>query len=214
MLVRENQKKTASTSPMKPFSGRTMVKAFCGALAATSCLAPLLAAPADFTVTSPGFFYSINSASPNPVLTVVRGNTYTFAVSTESDHPFEIRSTGVSNNNISSGTITWTVPLAASNYTYICSIHGFGNQIMTVAPPSPPAPTVRILSLSVSTNITLRSTGTNNWSVLPEFKTNLALTNWFALTVQTNKFLNGTNETICGRPPGDQIFIRIKSQPN
>jgi hypothetical protein len=197
---------------MKPFSSRRMVKTLCGALAAASCLAPLLATPADFTVTSPGFFYSINSASPNPVLTVVRGNTYTFAVSTESDHPFEIRSTGVSNNNISSGTITWTVPLAVSNYSYFCSVHGFGNQIMTVAPPPPP--TVRILSLSVSSNITLRSTGTNTWSVLPEFKTNLALTNWFALTVQTNRFFNGTNETICGRPPGDQIFIHIKSLPN
>jgi hypothetical protein len=176
------------------------------------CLAPTPGFPADFSVTSPGFFYSINGASPNPVLTVERGKTYAFSINTSSVHPFEILSTGVINNNISSGTIAWTVPMAASNYTYICSIHGFGNQITTVAPVPPP--TIRIVGLSVSTNITLRSTGTNTWSVLPEFNTNLTTTNWYALTVQTNRFSSGTNETICGRPPGTPIFIRIRSQPN
>jgi hypothetical protein len=199
---------------MKLISRLARINTICGALAGTSgtfCLAPLSAAPADFSVTSPGFYYSINGASPNPVLTVVRGNTYTFAINTALGHPFEIRSAGVSNNNISSGTITWTVPLTASNYNYICSIHGFGNQIMTVAPAPPP--TVRIVGLSVTTNITLLSTGTNTWSVMPEFTTGLAPTNWYALAVQTNSFFNGTNETICGRPPGDQIFIRIRSQP-
>ena len=84
--------------------------------------------------------------------------------------------------------------------------------ILTVAAPEPPA--ITILSLSVDTNIVLVSTGTNTWSVNPEFNTNLTTTNWFALTVQSNRFFNGTNETICGRPPGDAVFIRIRSQPN
>jgi hypothetical protein len=144
------------------------------------------------------------------VLTVERGKTYTFDINTAVGHPFQIRSAGVSNNNISSGTITWMVPLAETNYHYRCSIHGFGNQITTV--PSAPPPTIRIVSFSISTNITLFSTGTDTWSVLPEFNTNLAVTNWYALTVQTNRFSSGTNETICGRPPGDQIFIRVRSQ--
>jgi hypothetical protein len=170
------------------------------------------AVSADFSVTSPGFYYSINGASPNPALTVERGKTYTFAINTSVGHPFEIRSVGVSNNNISSGIITWTVPLAASNYHYMCSIHGFGNLATTVS--SAPPPTIRIVGLSLSTNITLLSTGTDTWSVLPEFQTNLALTNWYALVVQTNRFSSGTNETICGRPTGDPIFIRIRSQPN
>ena len=93
----------------------------------------------------------------------------------------------------------------------VCSIHGFGNRITTTA--SAPPPAIRIVGLSVSTNITLLSTGTNRWSVLPEFKTNLVATNWYALTVQTNRFSAGTNETVCGRPPGNPIFIRIRSQP-
>ena len=169
---------------------------------------------ADFTVTSPGFFYAIGTNQPNPTITLVRGRTYSFAVSASSIHPFEIKSTGVVNNNISQGTITWTVPNVASNYTYICSIHNFGGQILTVAaPPPPPPPTINILSLNVSTNVVLLSTGTNTWSVLPEYSTNLVGTNWFALTVVTNSFLNGTNETICGLPPANPAFLRIRSQP-
>ena len=115
-------------------------------------------------------------------------------------------------NNIFNGTITWTVPNAASNYTYICSVHGFGGQILTVA--APPPPTIRILNLAVSNKVVLRSTGTNGWSVNPEFSTNLTTTNWFALTVLSNNFLNGTNDTFCGRPPGTNVFFRIRSQPN
>jgi hypothetical protein len=169
---------------------------------------------ADFTVTSPGFFYTINGSQPNPTITLVRGRTYTFAVNSSSIHPFEIISPGVANNNISQGIITYTVPTVDSNYTYLCSIHGFGAQIITVAPTPPPPPTIHILSLAVSNNVVLCSTGTDGWSVNPEYSTNLTTTNWFALSVLSNSFLNGINETICGRPPGSNVFLRIRSQPN
>src|SRR6185436_13835558 len=138
----------------------------------------------------------------------------TFAVSSASDHPFLINSPGVQNNNIFEGTITYTVPNVASNYNYFCSIHGFGAQILTVAPAPPAPPTIRILSLTVSNSLVVKSTGTNGWNVIPEFSTNLATTNWFGLSVLSNRFLNGTNETFCGRPPGDSTFIRIRSQTN
>ena len=169
---------------------------------------------ADFTVTSPGFFYAINGNQPNPTITLVRGRTYTFAVNSSSIHPFLINSPGVQNNNIAQGTITYTVPTVASNYNYFCSIHGFGAQILTVAPAPPPPPTIRILSLAVSNNVVLRSTGTSGWRVNPEYSTNLTTTNWFALSILSNSFLNGINETICGRPPGSNVFLRIRSQPN
>src|SRR6185436_7917050 len=106
-------------------------------------------------------------------------------------HPFLINSPGVVNNDISSGTITYTVPMDVADYSYVCSTHGFGGEIFTVAPPSPPSPTIHILSLSVGSNLVIKSTGTNNWTVFPEFNTNLSTTNWFALTVQSNNFLNG-----------------------
>jgi hypothetical protein len=214
----ENQKQEMDfpKAVMEPIASITAgaslrrVGLICG-LWAGSLFLVLPSVAADFSVTSPGFFYSINGASPNPALKVERGKTYIFAINTAAGHPFEILSAGVSNNNISSGTITWTVPLAATNYHYRCSIHGFGNQIMTV--PAARLPTISIVAFSISTNIMLLSTGTDTWSVLPEFNTNLAVTNWYALTIQTNRFSNGTNETICGRPPGNPIFIRIRSAP-
>lgn len=170
---------------------------------------------ADFAVTSPGFFFSINEEEPNPTLTLVRGQTYTFDVSTSSIHPFEILSPGTAvNNDTSTGTITYTVATnapATNNPGYQCSIHKFSGMILTVAPAPPPV--IRITELTVGTNLVLRSTGTNTWTVTPEFSTDLTTTNWFALTVETNTFVDGTNETICGKPPGDQVYIRIKSQP-
>ncbi len=77
----------------------------------------LEAGGADFTVTSPGFFYAISGQQPNPTLTLVRGRTYTFSIAASAVHPFKILSAGVQNNDISSGTITFTVPTTASNYT-------------------------------------------------------------------------------------------------
>jgi hypothetical protein len=181
-----------------------------------SCALPAALA-ADFTVTTPGgqFAFNINGAN-SPSLTLVRGRTYTFDVATSSNHPFRVNSAGVVNNNLTSGTLTYTVPTSDANFTYDCTIHGAGmsGTIRTVAPPLPP--TVRILNISVGTNILLRSTGTNNFTVMPEYKTNLISTNWFALTVQTNRFADGTNDTICTLPQGagDAVFIRIKSQEN
>jgi len=68
------------------------------------------------------------------------------------------------------------------------------------------------VDLRVSTNIVLRSTGTNTLTLIPEFRTNFNATNWFALAVQTNRFSKGTNETICGRPPSSNVFVRIRAQ--
>src|SRR5204863_5625996 len=161
----------------------------------------------DFSVTSPGFFYSINGSQANPILTLVRGQTYTFDINTDSIHPFEILSPGVLSNNIFHGTITYTVPTVVSNYSYICSVHFFGAQILTVAPTPPPPPLIHILGVAISNNVFLRSTGTNGWSINPELSTNLTTTNWFALTVLTNSLLNGTNDTICGRPLGTNLFF-------
>jgi hypothetical protein len=175
------------------------------------CLAAPAALGADFNVTSPGSFYAINGTQPNPTLTLFRGETYTFAITTASLHPFRINSPvgTTTGNNTSSGTITFRVPTNAANYSYSCSIHGFGGTIATVPPPD-----IRIVKMDVGTDLVLRSTGTNNWILTPQFSTNLGGTNWFALTVQSNRFLNGTNETFCGRPPGTNVFIRVRAQRN
>jgi hypothetical protein len=172
--------------------------------------------PPDFLVTTPGgqSIFNINGVN-GPTLTLVRGQTYKFEVHTSpGEHPFHIDSPGVDVNDIDNGFITYTVPTNNANYFYNCTVHGdtMRGEILTTAPPGPP--TFTILSLTVSTNIVLTSTGTNTWTVNPEFSTNLTTTNWFALTVQTNRFANGTNEIICGVPPGDAVSIRLRAQPN
>jgi len=172
------------------------------------------AVAADFSVTSPGFFFNLNGSGngQNPTITLVRGRTYTFAVTTDSFHPFNILApSGLTGNNTSSGTITFAVPTNAANYSYECSIHHFSGTILTVAPPVPPKPV--IFKLTVSTNLNLKFTGSNTFSYFPEFNTNLATTNWYALTVtKTNAAPNGTNDVICGKPPGNNIFIRVRAQ--
>lgn len=90
----------------------------------------------DFVVTSPGFFYAFSGLSEeNPVLTLQRGRTYRFEVHTSLMHPIQILNApagSVTNNNISSGILTFAVPAAAQNYRYRCSIHDFGNVINTI----------------------------------------------------------------------------------
>lgn len=183
----------------------------------------LIGHAADFSVTSPGFTFTFNSTSNNPTLTLVRGRTYTFALATSGVHPFFIGTavgSGVApagvtgNNGQSSGTITFAVPTNAVNCVYYCTFHFFGGSIVMVDPPAPP--TIKIVNLKVGTNLTMTSTlaSTNGLTLIPQFNTNLLTTNWFALTVQSNRFVNGTNEIICGRPAATNVFLRIRAQMN
>lgn len=183
---------------------------------------------ADFVVTSPGFYFSFNgtnAANSFPTLRLVRGRTYTFSLNTTPGfHPFALGTSvfgaapaGVSgNNNNSSGTITFAVPANAPNCVYYCGVHGgtMTGNILMEDPPMPPS--IRIVGLNVSKNLTVTSTmaSTNGLTIVPEFNTNLASGNWFALTVQSNRFANGTNEAFCGRPPGNAVLIRVRAQQN
>lgn len=181
-----------------------------GTAASLSGAAPTV----DFTVRTPGnqFAFRINGVD-GPALELVRGRTYVFEVQTSVGyHPFHIYSPGTSTNDIDSGLLRYTVPMDEENYFYDCSGH-FGamrGEIVTIPPPPPP--TFQILSLNVGSNVVVTSTGTNTWSVTPEFATNLPATTWTPLIVQTNRFRNGTNEIICGRPVGSKVFLRLKAQ--
>jgi len=153
-----------------------------------------LALPADFSVTTPNnqFNFQINSVNGNPTVTLQRGRTYTFLVSTSVSHPFAIGASvfgptppGVTGNVTTSGTITYAVPTNAPNCVYYCGVRGAqltGNIVM-VDPPAPP--TITIVGLKVDTNLTVTSTlaATNGLIIVPEFNTNLASGNCFALTV-------------------------------
>jgi hypothetical protein len=184
---------------------------------------PIALTAADFNVTSPGSFYNINGEEPNPAITLTRGQTYTFGITTAADHPFAIVTeafefdvAGVSNNNTHDGTITFVVPLdAPDTLLYICSVHGFGNTITIIDPPPPPIPNVRIVSVSLtSSNVTLISTGTNGWTGIPEFSSNLLSGSWSVVPGYTNTFLNGTNTAVFNRLEvicGPRVFLRVKN---
>ncbi len=185
---------------------------------------------ADFTVTTPNDQHAyvingVNDFPSSPTLTLVRGHTYTFALSTSSDHPFAIGTSvggpapagvsgaGVSGNKgSSSGTVTFKVPTNAVDCVYYCTVHFFSGQLHMINPPSPPE--VKLVGLQVGTNVVLTAAqaSTNGFSFIPQANTNLATTNWFALTVQSRSFANGTNEIICGTPPGNPVFFRILVQ--
>jgi plastocyanin len=97
-----------------------------------------------FTVTAPyaPSSYSLNNIQ-NPSLTLQRGQTYTFNIST-SGHPFYIMSTqgtdtanafssGVTGNGTQSGTLSFVVPAGAPNTLYYdCSVHAGMTGTITV----------------------------------------------------------------------------------
>lgn len=180
-------------------------------------------AASDFTVATPGgqFSFNINGTNSPTTITLVRGRLYELAIGTSGNHPFQIMSNttvlgvaqGVTNNSITTGTMFFRVPTNAVNYSFRCGTHtgtaSLQGTIATVAPPAPPAPPI-IRSFDFTTNLVLRSTATNG-IFFPEFKTNLNDTNWVLLVVQTNRLINGQMETICGRPSGTNVFVRIRA---
>lgn len=205
--------------PMKTIVSQTcLVKLF---LAVALCVAGAARA-ADFNVVNNGSSsFTINTQS-NPGLTLQRGKTYTFALN-NNGHPFWIKtvqgsgtgngySAGVAANGLQTGTLTLILPTnAPGTLFYNCQFHSPMTGVITVIdPPVPPAP--RILKLTVGTNLTVKFTGSNTFSYFPEFSTNLTKTNWFALTVQTNVNVTGTNDAFCTTPAGNAVFIRVRAQ--
>lgn len=188
------------------------------------------AAPAqDFAVTGGNNVnYTINGQS-DPGLTLERGVTYVFQLGNLAIHPFWIKSSsgfgstgaynnGVVNNGATSGTITFTVPAnAPDSLLYQCGNHSVMMGTLNIITPVTP-PTVRIVYISVGPFITVNSTGTNGWSVVPEFKCDLSAPTWNSVPSFTNSYSGGTNVTtlprldpFCG---STNVFIRIRNQPN
>jgi hypothetical protein len=184
----------------------------------------------DFEVSTPIYDYNFTGFgdTANPTITLYRGRTYIFSISAPS-HPFRIANFNEFGNpygtspqgvlydppepfeaaGISSGIVTYTVGMNDTNNGYYCTVHGFYGLILIEDLPT----IIEILGLEVSTNIVLKAIGTGtNMMLIPEYSSDLSLTNWNALTVETNRLDNGTNEVICGKPPGDNVFIRLRTQ--
>jgi hypothetical protein len=151
---------TMAITPEKPPRSRPCVAAVAGVLAVLLAVLAVLCGPnlataaaADFTVKSSGSAaYDIN-AQLNPGLRLSRGHTYSFDVNAPG-HPFWIKTvqdtgtdnsfdTGVGNNGISIGTLTFTVPASApATLYYQCQFHVPMTGVITiVSPPTVPATT-------------------------------------------------------------------------
>jgi hypothetical protein len=195
----------------------------------------------NFIVTSPNLIYAINGATPTnapgfnvnncPPLTLQAGSTYTFTMQAGPTHPMVVvtQHTGsppsvfsysnASPQNISTGVITLSLP--ATNYPstlyYECQLHGFYGVITVVPPAEPSPPPNQIISLSVTTNIVLVSTGTNtSYTLVPQFSSNLVSGVWQNVSSFTNNFDSGINTTVFDRLDpicGPNVFLRISLQP-
>jgi len=197
----------------------------------------------NFVVTTPNFIYEINGVPPtnspgffvnnSPPLTLFAGRTYTFTMQAASIHPTVVGTNAASSLNpppsafqysnaapqlITSGIITLTLP--ATNFPttlyYQCNAHGFYGVITVLPPPVPPPPN-EIVSISVTTNVVLISTGANtSFLLVPQFSSNLVNGAWASVPVFTNTFANGTNVTTFNRLDpicGPNVFLRISQQP-
>ena len=92
----------------------------------------------DYTFTGPGF----TGAENDPTLYLIRGQQYKFTNNSGGSHPFRIQSTpngstgtqyndGITNNDTSTGTLTWNVQFDAPDILYYqCTNHsGMGGKI-------------------------------------------------------------------------------------
>jgi hypothetical protein len=204
--------------------------------------AGIASAQSSFAVTTPDFIYDVNglpaTGAPgffvqnSPTLSLVAGNTYTFNINASSLHPMVIVTNSSGNPSpssyeysnaspqiVSSGTITLTIPAVnfPSTLYYQCDFHGFYGVINVLPPQSPAPPPNRIISLLVSTNVVVLSTGTNTtYTLVPQFSSNLVSGAWLPVPGYTNIFANGTNTTTFDRLDaicGPNVYLRISQQP-
>jgi len=109
-------------------------------------VAPASQAQTSFTVTNSGLSAYLINGAPNPMLDLIRGQTYNFNV-TASGHPFFIKTArvtgngsqytdGVTGQGTTSGTLQFVVPMnAPSRLFYQCSVHfAMGDTINITGP--------------------------------------------------------------------------------
>jgi hypothetical protein len=127
----------------KPFAALSLI--------ALLHLAPTAQAATNFSVINNGLTSYRIGGVDNPTLSLTRGVTYTFTIAA-TGHPFWIKTvasvgtanaynTGVTNNGIDNGTLTFVVPLTApATLHYCCEFHASMTGTINVSDPVPVQP--------------------------------------------------------------------------
>jgi len=172
--------------------------------------------------------FTVNGQA-NPSLTLQRGVTYVFQINESAApiHPFYIKTAlsigagdaynnGVTGNGTINGNLIFAVPMDAPDTLYYhCGAHPLmGGTLNIVSPPSPPEVKIVLVTLT-ETNVVMQSLGPTNWTVVPEFSSNLTLNAWMTVPNYTNTFANGTNTTTFDRLDpicGPNVYLRVRNQ--
>lgn len=183
-------------------------------------------AQTNYSITPNGLSGYFVNGTNNATLTLYRGITYIFNVNA-SGHPFFIKTNattgttdqytnGVANNGVQIGTLTFVVPTnTPATLFYHCSVHATMGGTLNMSD-IPPPPNVKVVYISVGQSVvTMQSTGTNTWTAIPQFSSNLVSGTWANVLNYTNAYAAGTNTMTFNRLDpicGSNVFLRVHNQ--
>ena len=164
-----------------------------------------------YTFTGIGF----TQTTADPVLFLARGRVYEF-VNNMGAHPFRIQSTsngstgtqyndGVTNNDVSNGTLRFEVPFNAPDTLYYqCTSHGGMGGVINVTSPSRFATTANTGSIGAGLTANITATGAKTYSLL---KVGISSAAWVRLYTDTTSRTNDESREYTTDPtPGSGLI--------
>ena len=171
----------------------------------------------DYTFTGPGLTGTVN----DPTIYLIRGQSYQF-VNNMGAHPFRIQSdpngstgtqynTGVTNNDVSNGTLTFDVPFDAPDVLYYqCTAHpNMGGKIVITAPPKRFTTAASTGSIGAGTTTDITIAGCETYALLKIATSHAA---WVRLYTDTTSRTNDASRVYTTDPlPGAGVIAEAYS---
>ena len=171
----------------------------------------------DYTFTGPGLTGTVN----DPTIYLIRGQSYHF-VNNMGAHPFRIQSTvngstgtqyntGITNNDVSSGTLIFDVPFDAPDVLYYqCTAHpNMGGKIVITAPPKRFTVTGSTGNLATTTTTDITIRGCKSYALLKVSTSHAA---WVRIYTDTTSRTSDANRAYTTDPlPGAGVIAETYS---